>query len=98
MRVQGIRSLFSFPGYILKRIKVGLHATDVELERDGRYADKCPDCASKLKVNRKTLRCVRDLPIGLSRWVHLRFHAIQGYCSVCNCYVTILPEGLSPNA
>ena len=98
MHVQGIRSLFSFPGYILKSIKFGVDATDVELKRDGRYADKCVKCATALKVNRRDLRCVRDLPLGLSRWVHLRFPVIQGYCAVCKRFVTILPEGLISNA
>ena len=98
MHVQGIRSLFRFPGYVLKKIRVGPEATDVELKRDGRYADKCPECGSPLKVNRRDLRCVRDLPIGCSRWVYLRFPIIQGYCAQCKSFVTLLPEGLRPNA
>jgi len=98
MHVQGIRRLFQFPGYILKKIKVGGEVTDVELKRDGRYADKCPECGGKLKVNRRELRCVRDLPMGCSLWVHLRFHVIQGHCSKCNSFVTLLPKGLMANA
>lgn len=98
MQVQGIRSLFVFPEYVVTKMKVTPIMAEVHLRRDKRYTEKCPECATALKVNRHDVRTVRDLPFGPTSWVLLRIPVVQGYCATCNSFVTLLPDGLLPNA
>lgn len=98
MQVQGIRSLFSFPGYVLDSVKMTPQVSEVKLRRDGRYKAACPDCRLSLHVHRRYTRVVRDLALGIAKWVLLHVPVIQGYCARCNAYVTLLPEGMHPSA
>lgn len=98
MYVRGIRSLFSFEGYIVQKITMAAEVAQIFLRRDRRYRLACPGCGATMACNRTKTQTARDLPLGTARWVVLTYPAIQGRCGGCGSLATIHPPGIDPHA
>ena len=98
MYVHGIRTLFSFRGYVVSRIAMSSDLVQVNLRRDERFRLACPACGGAMGRNRTKPQTARDLPLGTAVLVVLVYEAIQGRCSACGSYATIHPPGIDPHA
>jgi transposase len=98
MYIRGIRSLFSFPGYVVSKISMSGELVQVNLRRDRRHRLACPACGATMARNRDKLQTARDLPWGPATHVLIVYEAIQGRCSACGCFATIHPGGIDEHA
>jgi transposase len=98
MKSKGLKSLFSFKGYVLEKIHFSAEIVQATLRRDKRYSVKCPDCGRAMTVRRENPQGVRDLAFGPAVTVVLVYPAVQGYCPRCRKRATVLPPGILPHA
>lgn len=98
MKVKGLKSLFSFKGYVLEKIHFSAEIVQGYLRRDMRHAVKCLDCGRSMTVRRETTQAVRDLAFGPAIYVLLTYPAVQGYCPRCRKRATVRPPGILPHA
>jgi len=98
MYVRGIRSLFSFGGYVVSGISMSAELVQVNLRRDGRCRLVCPVCGAAMGASRTKLQTARDLPLGTAMMVLLVYEAVQGHCSACGAWATIHPPGVDDHA
>jgi len=98
MYVHGIRALFSFEGYVVKKVTMATDIAQVVLRRDRRFRLACPVCGGTMAVNRTKRQTARDLALGTARLVVVTYPAIQGRCSGCGSCATIHPPGIDPHA
>jgi len=98
MYVHGIRSLFSFPGYVLLKLQLDGELAAVTLRRDGRCRLTCPHCGQRMTPSRSVWQMARDLPLGLAGTVMIHYEAIQGRCLSCHRYATVRPVGIDEHA
>jgi transposase len=98
MYVRGIRSLFSFPGYVVSKITMSGDLVQVNLRRDKRFRPACPVCGATMARNRVKFQTARDMPWGPALMVLIVYEAIQGRCSACGCFATIHPGGIDHHA
>jgi transposase len=98
MYVKGIRSLFSFPGYVVSGISMSAELVQVNLRRDGRYGLPCPRCGAMMGTSRTKLQTARDLPLGTALAVLVVYEAVQGRCCKCGGFSTIHPPGIDDHA
>jgi transposase len=94
MYVKGFRKLFEFPGYVVDRVSMDGGQAQVWLRRDGRLSLRCTKCNGVAGENRRTWQSAWDLPLGTAVIVRVCYEAVQGYCSNCNSYLTVHPEGI----
>ena len=94
MYVHGIRSLFSFPGYVVERIHLDADVAEVRLRRDRRFRLACPHCGRSMSGSRTLRQCARDVPLGIARHVLINYEAVQARCRPCQRYVTLRPPGI----
>jgi hypothetical protein len=76
MYVRGIRSLFSFGGYVVSGISMSAELVQVNLRRDGRCRLVCPACGATMGASRTKLQTARDLPLGTALTVLLVYEAV----------------------
>lgn len=98
MKVQGVKCLFSFKGYVVDRIQFSEQFVQATLRRDKRCSAKCPHCGRGMKVRRENPQAVRDLAFGPAVAVVLVYPAVQGYCPRCQRRATVRPPGILPHA
>ena len=98
MYVHGIRALFSFEGYVVKKVTLATDIAQVVLRRDRRFRLACPVCGGTMAVNRTKRQTARDLALGTAGLVVVTYPAIQGRCSGCGSCATIHPPGIDPHA
>ena len=98
MYVHGIRALFPFPGYVVKKVTMAVDIAQVFLRRDERFRLACPTCGATMAANRTKTQTARDLALGSARLVVITYPAIQGRCSACGSCATIHPPGIDPHA
>jgi transposase len=98
MYVQGIRSLFSFDGYVVSKISMSAELVQVNLRRDRRRRLVCPACGATMGISRSRLQVARDMPLGTALAVVLVYEATQGHCSSCGSWATIHPGGIDEHA
>ena len=98
MYVHGIRALFPFPGYVVRKVTMAADIAQVVLRRDRRFRLACPACGVAMAVNRTNTQTARDLALGTARLVVVTYPAIQGRCSACGGWATIHPPGIDPHA
>jgi len=98
MYVHGIRALFAFEGYVVRKITICSEIVQVNLRRDGRYTLRCPGCGGRMNVHRTRIQTARDLPMGTALHVVLTYPAIQGRCKACGGYSTLRPGGIDEHA
>lgn len=98
MYVHGMRSLFRFPGWVVKKITTDGDMTQVDLRVDGRCKFSCPQCGKKMSVNRRATQMVWDYPLGLATLVLIVYEAVQGRCRRCGKYHTFRPAGFDETA
>jgi len=98
MYVQGIRALFPFPGYVVKKVTMAVDIAQVFLRRDERFRLACPTCGATMAANRTKTQTARDLALGSASLVVITYPAIQGRCSACGGCATIHPPGIDPHA
>ena len=98
MYVHGIRALFPFPGYVVRKVTMTADIAQVVLRRDRRFRLACPDCGGTMAENRTMTQTARDLALGTARLVVVTYPAIQGRCSACGGWSTIHPPGIDPYA
>lgn len=93
-----VRTLFTFPGYVVDKVKASAEVAQVWLRRDGRMKPRCPQCGACLRVNRTRWQTAKDLPLGPVGCVLLAYEAVQGYCAACRGYATVHPPGIDGHA
>jgi len=98
MYVHGIRSLFVFEGYVVRKITMCGDLVQADLRRDGRRRLRCPACGGRMNVHRTLTQTARDLPLGTALHVVLTYPAIQGRCKTCGGFSTIRPGGIDDHA
>jgi len=98
MYVHGVRTLFPFPGYVVRKVTMTADIAQVILHRDRRFRLECPVCGATMAANRTRMQTARDLALGTARLVVLTYPAIQGRCSVCGGWATLHPPGVDPHA
>lgn len=98
MKIQGLKCLFSFKGYVLDKIHFSEEFVQATLRRDKRYSLKCPDCGHAMTARRENPQAVRDLAFGPAVTVMLVYPAVQGYCPRCQKRATVRPPGILPHA
>lgn len=98
MKVKGLKTLFSFKGYVLDSVHFSEAIVQATLRRDKRHSTKCPDCGRAMTVRREVLQSVRDLAFGPAVWVVLVYPAVQGYCHRCQKRATVRPPGIMRHA
>jgi len=47
-----------------------------------------------MEENRRLWQVAKDLPLGTAHLVEIIYEAIQGYCSNCKHYLTLIPPGI----
>lgn len=98
MYVHGIRRLFSFKKYSVRKIHVAEDAVQIKMRRDRRYNLWCSNCGCSMGKNDTNWQTARDLPLGTAKTVILTYEAIQGRCTECGTFKTFHPEGVDPYA
>ena len=98
MYVHGIRGLFAFEGYVVRRITMSGDLVHVNLRRDSRYRLVCPGCGATMGASRTKLQTARDMPWVPARMVLIVYEAIQGHGSACGAWATIHPPGIDEHA
>ena len=98
MYVHGMRSLFSFPGYVVQRVHLDGDVAQIDLRRDGRYRLSCPHCGGRMTRSRALRQMALDLPLGAARCVMINYEAVQGRCLSCGRYATVRPAGIDERA
>lgn len=93
-----LRPLYNFPGWVIQEIKLNSEIVMVKLRRHKQKNIHCPICNKKTGENRRIWQSAKDLPLGSINLVQILYEAIQGHCSQCNLYFTILPEGIDQNS
>lgn len=93
-----LRLLYDFPGWVIEEIKVGTEIAMVRLRRNRSHVINCPICGKRAGTNRVTRQGARDLPLGIVTLVDIIYEAVQGYCSECATYFTLLPPGIDRKA
>ena len=74
MYIHGIRALFPFPGYVVKKVTMAADIVQVILRRDRRFRIACRACGTTMAVNRTNTQTARDLALGTARLVVLFVH------------------------
>lgn len=93
-----LRQLFDFPGWVVQEIKMNEEIAMVRIRRNQSHRINCPNCRNRAGKNRSTWQGARDMPLGVITLVDVIYEAIQGYCSVCGTYFTLLPPGIDKSA
>ncbi len=93
-----LRPLFNFSGWVVQEIKLNSEIVMVRLRRHLQRNIYCPSCLEKAGENRRIWQTAKDLPLGCVNLVQIIYEAIQGYCSSCNHYFTLLPFEIDHNA
>ncbi len=98
MYVHGIKRLFPFEKYSVRKINVAEDVVQVKMRRDRRYNLWCPSCGCSMGKNDMNWQTAKDLPLGTAKTVVLTYEAIQGKCGQCGKFTTFHPEGIDPHA
>ena len=61
----------------------------VTLEWDKRCLPRCSGCKKAMRINRKHVQFVTDMPLGPASCVLVRYDAVQGYCNDCGRCETV---------
>jgi len=93
-----LRPLYTFPGWVIQEIKLNSELVMVRIRRNHLLKIYCPHCLRKAGENRRVIQTAKDLPLGSANLVQIIYEAIQGYCSSCEHYFTILPHGIDQSA
>ena len=91
-----LRPLYNFPGWVIQEIKLNSELVVVRMRRNHQLTIYCPNCLRKAGENRRVIQTAKDLPLGTASLVQIIYEAIQGYCTGCHRYFTILPPGIEP--
>jgi len=99
MRVQGIKTLYTARGYVVKTIIIKGGRKTVTLKRDKRFGNSCPVCLSeRTRLNKTAMRSARDYPIGDAVFTDIHYPAAQIYCIPCGQYRTLRPALMDEHA
>lgn len=90
MRIK-LQALYTSEGYRVERVNTDGEQAQVNLVWDKRFRPRCPDCASAMRINRKTMQMALDLPLGCASVVAVVYEAVQGSCPHCRRYQTVRP-------
>ena len=67
MKIEGVYKLFGFAGFIIDKITFSSEIVHISMHRDGRLRLACPHCNRSMTENKKVIRTVQDLPMGVCR-------------------------------
>ena len=93
-----LRPLYNFPGWVIQDIYIDSEMAAINLRRDLRCPVKCPVCHKEAGENRRVKQSVLDIPLGIANMTFINYEAIQGYCTNCKSYFTLLPPGIEQKA
>lgn len=93
-----LRPLFNFSDWVTQEIKLSSKIVMVKIRRHLQRNIYCPHCLEKAGENRRSWQSAKDLPLGSAYLVQICYEAIQGYCSKCKHYFTIIPYEIDHNA
>lgn len=98
MKVENIRTLWNFEGFITSKVTFLASSVKVFVHFDKRRKPHCPHCGRPMGINRIVDRRVKDLALGTISNVEILLKTIQGKCSRCGSCKTFLPDEISENA
>ncbi len=98
MNVIGLEALFSCKGYRVSYGRTDGEIMQVNLETDKRYRLKCPQCNSKMSLNRINYSVVRDLPFSEIKSVFIKYPIRQMRCRRCGKTHSFKPEIIATRA
>ena len=93
-----LRPPYTFTGWIIQEINLNSEIAMIRLRRHKQKQILCPNCNCRAGENRRIWQSAKDLPLGSVRLVQIFYEAIQGRCSNCNSYFTVIPDGINQNA
>jgi len=95
MKAKGLSLMFSFDGHRLHEVRFSPEKVQVSLLPDRRKALWCPECGQRVQVRRSHTQCVLDLAFGSIGLVEIHYQARQACCTLCHCWTTFIPPGMS---
>ena len=96
MKIKNFQAVYPFEGYVIDSVNCHAVGMQIKLRRDGRCPLRCPDCETRMALNREREIKAYDLSCGGGPAVEIRYPSIQGYCSCCKSYHTIRPKEIHP--
>jgi transposase len=84
-----LRKLYESEGYRMTDLTTDGDRVQVTLEWDKRCLPRCSGCKKAMRINRKHVQFVTDMPLGPASCVLVKYDAVQGYCKDCGRYETV---------
>lgn len=84
-----LRKLYESEGYRMTDFTTDGDRVQVTLEWDKRCLPRCSGCKKAMRMNRKHVQFVTDMPLGPASCVLVKYDAVQGYCKDCGRYETV---------
>jgi transposase len=84
-----LQKLYESEGYRMTDFTTDGERAQVTLEWDKRCLPQCSGCRKSMRINRKNVQFVVDMPLGPASCVLIKYDAVQGYCKGCGRYETV---------
>ena len=84
-----LQKLYESEGYRMTDFTTDGERAQVTLEWDKRCLPRCSGCKKAMRINRKNVQCVTDMPLGPVSCVLVKYEAVQGYCKDCGRHETV---------
>ena len=84
-----LQKLYESEGYRMTDFTTDGERAQVTLEWDKRCLPRCSECQKAMRINRKNVQFVTDMPLGPVSCVLVKYEAVQGYCKDCGRHETV---------
>ena len=96
MKIKNFEAVYPFRGYVTEKVTCTGIGIQIDLRWDARRKRACPSCGCKMAKNRERKKTAFDLACGNGPVTLITYPSIQGRCSGCGSYSTIIPDEIHP--